>query len=180
MKRLYALLTSLGMLLALASCAPAPAASGGADAQSGPQLTAPLTVPSGTDAGETGTAETSGPGERRIRLHIGEEEAVAVLADCAAARDLLAQLPLELTFEDYNGTEKISYLPRTLDTTGAPDSFDPDRGDLTLYAPWGNLAIFYRDFRPSSGLVPLGRIEEGLDVLTAREGTFTAVLEAMT
>ena len=38
MKRLYALLTSLGMLLVLASCAPAPGVS---DAQSGPQLACP-------------------------------------------------------------------------------------------------------------------------------------------
>ena len=174
MKRLYATLASLGLVLTLASCAPAPGVS---NAQSGPQLTAPPAASSSMDAGESSTAETSETGERRIRLRIGEEEAVAVLDDCAAARDLLALLPLELTFEDYNGTEKISYLPRALDTTGAPDSFDPDRGDLTLYAPWGNLAIFYRDFRPSSGLVPLGRIVEGLDVLTAREGTFTAVLE---
>jgi hypothetical protein len=31
-------------------------------------------------------------------------------------------------------------------------------GDITYYAPWGNLAIFYRDFGYSPGLVRLGHI----------------------
>ncbi|MEK5236474.1 cyclophilin-like fold protein [Paenibacillus sp. FSL L8-0470] len=41
-----------------------------------------------------------------------------------------------MTFDDYNRTEKISYLPNTLTTEEAPDGFDPSVGDLTLYAPW--------------------------------------------
>ncbi|WP_337926728.1 cyclophilin-like fold protein [Paenibacillus caui] len=32
---------------------------------------------------------------------------------------------------------------------------------ITYYAPWGNLAIFYRDFRYSSGLIKLGSIDAG-------------------
>lgn len=30
---------------------------------------------------------------------------------------------------------------------------------LTVAAPWGNLAIFYKPFRGSPGLVPLGRFD---------------------
>lgn len=89
---------------------------------------------------------------------------------------LYEMLPLELTFEDYNGTEKISYLPKPLTTDGEPDSFDPDTGDFCLYAPWGNLSIFYQDFQNSSGLISLGKIEEGMDVISAMEDDFAVTL----
>lgn len=59
-------------------------------------------------------------------------------------------LPLELTLRDCNGTEKISDLPRKLDTTGAPKIYAPSAGNITFYAPWGKLAIFYKPFRGSS------------------------------
>ena len=38
-------------------------------------------------------------------------------------------------------------------------------GDITYYAPWGNLAIFYKDFGYSRGLVILGKIDSGLEAL---------------
>jgi hypothetical protein len=41
-----------------------------------------------------------------------------------------------------------------------------DRGDITYYAPWGNLALFYRDFPYSNGLIRLGTLDTGAaDVL---------------
>lgn len=101
--------------------------------------------------------------ETRIRLSFPGGEAIVVLDDDPAAHDFLSLLPLTLRFEDYNRTEKISYLPRRLDTGRSPDSCDPSEGSFTYYAPWGNLAVFYRDFRHSEGLVPLGRVESGLE-----------------
>jgi hypothetical protein len=68
-----------------------------------------------------------------------------------------------LTLEDYAGTEKISNLPKRLSTEGAPSGSDPSVGDIAYYAPWGNLAIFYRDFGYSRGLVILGKIDSGMD-----------------
>ena len=40
-------------------------------------------------------------------------------------------LPLELTFKDYNRTEKISYLPRKLSVQGSPSSCTPEAGAFT-------------------------------------------------
>ena len=88
-------------------------------------------------------------------------------------------LPLTLRLEDYNGTEKISALPRKLTRGGAPAGFDPSAGDVTFYAPWGNLALFYRDFRYSEGLVPLGRIERGIEALS-RPRSITAKIARLT
>jgi hypothetical protein len=66
-------------------------------------------------------------------------------------------------------TEKISNLPRRLSTEGAPAGSDPSIGDIAYYSPWGNLAIFYRDFRYSSGLIKLGKIDSGIEALNVTE-----------
>lgn len=100
----------------------------------------------------------------KIRLVAGDRTFNATLADSAAARDFASLLPLELTLRDYNRTEKIADLPKRLSTEGVPDGIDPETGDIAYYAPWGNLAIFYRDFGYSRGLVRLGKIEGDFSV----------------
>ena len=111
-----------------------------------------------------------------LQLSVEGGSLTLTLEDNSAARSLLSQLPLTLTFEDYNGTEKIAYPPEELDLSDAPASCDPDVGTLAYYAPWGNLCIFYQDFRYSDGLVPLGKLEGDMALLTAAAGTFTATL----
>jgi len=102
----------------------------------------------------------------KIRLTINGKAINATLIDNATARDFLTLLPMTLTLEDYAATEKISYLPRKLSTAGAPAGSDPSVGDVTYYAPWGNLAIFYRDSRYARRLIQLGRIESGVEALS--------------
>jgi hypothetical protein len=101
----------------------------------------------------------------RIHVIVGDETLSATLDDTAAGREFAALLPLELTLADYNATEKVADLPRRLDTSGAPDSYTPKAGDITYYAPWGNLAIFYKSFRTSRGLVRLGAFDGPIDAL---------------
>lgn len=103
----------------------------------------------------------------KIRLVFGGSVHTATLADGAAARDFAALLPLTLTLADYNATEKIADLPRKLSVAEAPAGFDPSVGDITYYAPWGNLAIFYRDFGYSRGLVRLGTLDAPAEALRA-------------
>jgi hypothetical protein len=101
----------------------------------------------------------------KIRLRVGDTVLTATLIDSATTRDFISLLPLTLTLKDYAGTERISDLPKRLSTEGAPSGSDPSVGDITYYAPWGNLAIFYRDFGYSSGLVILGKIDSGIEAL---------------
>src|SRR3954464_6997047 len=89
----------------------------------------------------------------------------ATLGDNPTARDFGSLLPLTLTLKDYASTEKISDLPKKLSTEGAPPGSDPSIGDITYYAPWGNLALFYKDFGFSQGLVKLGKIDSGVEAL---------------
>lgn len=114
----------------------------------------------------------------KIRLIINGHSTTATLDDNATARDFLSMLPLTLTLEDYASTEKIAYPSRKLSTQGAPAGIDPEVGDITYYAPWGNLALFYKDFGYSSGLIRLGRFDDGVDIIQGRgkqKVTFEAV-----
>jgi len=112
----------------------------------------------------------------RIRIIVEGTELAASLENTPAARDFADMLPLELTLEDYHATEKIADLPSRLSTDNAPEGVDPEVGDITYFAPWGNLALFYRDFGYSRGLVRLGRIEGNVAVLEA-EGPLKARIE---
>ncbi|KRS10501.1 hypothetical protein XM53_20770 [Roseovarius atlanticus] len=49
-------------------------------------------------------------------------------------------------------------------------------GDITLYAPWGDLSIFYKPFQRSRGLVRLGAFDGPIDVLV-RDGDFPVRIE---
>ncbi|SEE75067.1 cyclophilin-like fold protein [Jiangella alba] len=90
--------------------------------------------------------------------------------DNPAVRDLLTMLPLTLTFEDFNGVEKIAYPPREIQTAGAPPS-SAGPGDLAIYVPWGDIAFFYEGTRgaPSADIVHLGVFAATLDQLEALE-----------
>ncbi|WP_073014020.1 cyclophilin-like fold protein [Roseibium suaedae] len=112
-----------------------------------------------------------------IRIIIEGQALPATLDDTPAGRDFAALLPLDLTLTDYHGIEKVADLPRELDTTGAPASYAPKTGDITLYAPWGNLAIFYKPFQSSRGLVRLGEFDGPIDALI-RNGSFHVRIEA--
>jgi hypothetical protein len=114
----------------------------------------------------------------KIRISADGTVLTGSLNDSKAAQDFAAMLPLTLTLENYNGTEKISDLSRKLSLEGAPAGFEPSAGDIAFYAPWGNLAVFYRDFHYSSGLVSLGRIEAGLEALS-RPGPIAVKIERL-
>ena len=112
----------------------------------------------------------------KLNIRIDDSVFTGTLNNSKAAQDFAALLPLSLTLEDYASTEKISDLPKRLTTDGAPSGFDPSAGDIAYYAPWGNLAIFYKDFRYSSGLVSLGTLDSGLNRL-ARSGPVRVTIE---
>jgi hypothetical protein len=103
----------------------------------------------------------------KINLKFPDNTLTATLYDTPTARGFAAMLPLTLTLEDYSKTEKISDLPRKLTKEGAPAGADPSVGDIAYYAPWGNLALFYNDFRYSDGLILLGKLDGGVEALSA-------------
>ncbi|MFJ9020214.1 cyclophilin-like fold protein [Streptomyces sp. NPDC102259] len=138
------------LLLVVTACtddSPSSATSGPASAQASSAPVAP------TSSGRT-TA-------MNIRLTLNGHPIAATLNDSATARDFAAQLPLTLSLRDLNAAEKIADLPRKLSTSGAPEGADPEVGDLAYYAPWNQLATYYRDAPYAAGLVILGHMADG-------------------
>lgn len=129
-------------------------------------------APSG---GHPGQPETPGgneggdPGETSLKIGItvGSRTITATMEDNAAARDFLSRLPLEVTLNDYNQTtEKIFYPSPALTTAGTARGCVPIPGDITIYAPWGNVAIFCKNGSRSNDLIKIGHIDgDGIEAL---------------
>ncbi|WP_225993016.1 cyclophilin-like fold protein [Actinomadura rudentiformis] len=95
-----------------------------------------------------------------IRVTLDGQPVNATLNGSPAARDLASLLPLTLDLEDFHGTERIGYPPRKLTTDGAPAPAAAKAGDIAYFAPWGNLALFYKDGPSASAdLLILGHID---------------------
>lgn len=103
----------------------------------------------------------------QIRFVFDDRSVTATLKDTPSVRDFVSQLPLTMELEDYASTEKIAYLPSKLTKEGAPNGTSSKAGDISYYAPWGNLVIFYKDFGHASGLINLGKLDGGLERFTA-------------
>lgn len=107
---------------------------------------------------------------------LANKDIVIKLADNAATQSLRSMLPAELEFKDFNNTEKIAYPPNKLNVNGAPKGHAPKAGDMCIYVPWGNICIFYHDYKFSSDLVYLGHVEQGLDALSSQSNDFKVKL----
>lgn len=96
-----------------------------------------------------------------INIIVGDQTITATMENNSAARDFLSRLPLEVILEDYNnGTEKIFYPDPELSLNDTPRGCTPVPGDITIYEPWGNVAIFCRDWSQSNSLIKIGHIDD--------------------
>lgn len=116
-------------------------------------------------------AETLEPSDEvslNMDIVIGNHTITATMEDNAAARDLLSRLPLEITLSDFNNTtEKIFYPKPALTLNGVPRGCAPVPGDITIYAPWGNVAIFCKEWPHSDDLIKIGHIDgDGINQLS--------------
>lgn len=103
----------------------------------------------------------------KVKISVGNRTITASMEDNAAGRDFLSRLPLEVTLNDYNNTtEKIFYPDPALTTEGMTRGCTPTPGDITIYVPWGNVAIFCKSWSQSNDLIKIGRIDgDGIEAL---------------
>ncbi|MDR9803091.1 cyclophilin-like fold protein [Rhizobium hidalgonense] len=120
-----------------------------------------------TNAGEGRDPASLKPIDVKIRMAFNDLTLTATLYDNPSARDLGSMLPLDLRIEDYGRNERIAYLPRKLTEKGSGPFSNEQPGDLCYFKPWGNLALFYADYR-WDGLIRLGRFDNDFDPLLVR------------
>ncbi|MFE9816829.1 cyclophilin-like fold protein [Streptomyces sp. NBC_00236] len=163
-RALAATATTGVLLLAATACSQDSPAEQAPASSSAPVSEQPQTAASSSPTG----SERSTPMD--IRVTIDGQPMDATLNDSPAARDLASMLPLTVDLEDFHGTERIADPPRKLTTDDAPEPQAPRTGDLTYYAPWGNLAIFYKDGPSASqDLLVLGHIDANADQLSGAD-----------
>lgn len=121
--------------------------------------------------------------EMNIQIEIpnSDIQIQAILSDNETARDFYQQLPIATTLEDYAEVEKVAYLSLSLSTDNVANRYAGKQGDITYYAPWGNLAIFTQNSRvgSASGLIYIGRITQGLNELENLSSQQTIIIRAI-
>ena len=113
----------------------------------------------------------------KLRMDIEGTAITATLLDTATSRDFASLLPLTLTLKDYAATEKISDLPRRLSTEGAPPGSDPSIGDIAYYSPSQDLVLYYGDVGYWNGIIPIGRLNAGFEMIEAQADGFEVRIE---
>lgn len=106
-----------------------------------------------------------------VRITCGDQSAVFQLYDTEAARGLYEQLPLELEAENFGQAQWMFYPPEKLAVTDEEAYHDGKKGELSYYAPWGDVFILYEDFHSGDEMHRLGICTEGLDCLAEMSGT---------
>ena len=83
-----------------------------------------------------------------------------MVIDNAPAQELVKANP-GLTTLDNEISEKTPNL-----TEGVTRGCTPTPGDITIYVPWGNVAIFCKSWSHSDDLIKIGRIDgDGIEAL---------------
>lgn len=115
----------------------------------------------------------------KIKLSFDEKTVLINLYDNSASRQLAALLPAEFDFRDYAGEEKITEFAKPLSLENAPRGMIAKAGEMFIFAPWGNMGIFYQDHGQTidKALIPLGHVTKGLEHLAQARKNFTAKLE---
>ncbi|MDO4272123.1 MAG: cyclophilin-like fold protein [Eubacteriales bacterium] len=169
MKKIIISMLALALTAALSAC------SGGQDVED--NTTAPEVSGQPETTPEEQESESFGLGGPLVRLTFEGGEAMVRLNDNEAAQSFAAQLPMTQTFEDFNSIEKICRLPEELETDGVESGVDPAVADITLYVPWNTLVFYYEDYGFNDDLIPMGRVESGMDLLTAMGDEFEVTME---
>ncbi|NGP07736.1 hypothetical protein G6038_20065 [Rhodococcus sp. 14C212] len=138
---------------------------------------AAVTLAAACSSPQEPTAHNDRQDRIRIALTVAGQSLTGTLSDTPAAHDLSAQLPLTLTMTDFGSVEKVAELPASLSITGAPPGADPAPGDIGYYAPWNDLVLYYGDQGYHDGIVRLGTLDGGVDVIGQHTGDLLVRIE---
>ena len=139
--------------------------------------------PTGTPSAQPNQSQASRPTTQEsdattIRLTVDNRSIKAQLADNPTAQDFADQLPLTLTFRDFNRLEKIAELPRPLTMEGVPEGDDPNIADIGYYAPSNDLVLYYGDVGYFNGIVRIGRFNsDDHDFINGQPEGFQVTIE---
>ena len=159
MKKIFAILCVLTVLLSLAACGDKTNDVQGESNTDQQLQSSKITEPSQeqTTLNEPPITEEE-PDMLKIEIIVENKAFSATLYDNAAAKALMDMLQLTLGMSELNGNEKYYYLDTSLPTNASRPS-GIKTGDIMLY---GNscLVVFYESFSTSYSYTPIGHIDD--------------------
>lgn len=106
-----------------------------------------------------------------IRITSGDSSATFQLYDTEAAKGLYRQLPLKLELENFREAQWMFYPPEKLSVTDSEAYHDGKKGELSYYAPWGDVFMLYEDFYAGDEMHRLGVCLDGIDNIAEMSGS---------
>ncbi len=112
-----------------------------------------------------------------IRITSGDSSATFQLYDTEAAKELYGQLPLTLELENFRDAQWMFYPPEKLSVTDREAYHDGKKGELSYYAPWGDVFMLYEDFYAGDEMHRLGVCLDGIDNIAEMYGSVQLTAE---
>ncbi|WP_321448970.1 cyclophilin-like fold protein [uncultured Cohaesibacter sp.] len=109
----------------------------------------------------------------KVEITSGTNRAIFQLYDTHAAKDFYAQLPLQLPLSNFRNAQWMFYPPQKLRVTDREAYHDGLKGELSYYAPWGDVFMLYEDFYAGDEMHRLGIGLSGIDQIKPMNGTIT-------
>ena len=93
------------------------------------------------------------------------------LYDTVAAKEFYDQLPLKLDLTNFRDAQWMFYPPERLSVTTREAYHDGKKGELSYYAPWGDVFMLYKDFYAGDEMHRLGINLTGVEEIEGMSGS---------
>ncbi len=109
--------------------------------------------------------------DMQVKITSQGHTATFQLYDTAAAKEFFNQLPLTLDLENFRDAQWMFYPPEKLKVTPREAYHDGKKGELSYYAPWGDVFMLYKDFYASDEMHRLGINQNGIEKIAGMSGS---------
>jgi hypothetical protein len=113
-----------------------------------------------------------------VHITVAEHTITAHLADNPTAHDLTEQLPLTLTFRDFNRVEKVAELPRPSPWTASPPATTPISATSATTPPLAASPSTTATVGYWDGIVRIGRLtDRDIELIQRQPDGFQVTIE---
>lgn len=121
--------------------------------------------------GSSGTHAQGLPlSDMQIKITSKGHTATFQLYDTVAAKEFYDQLPLRLELTNFRDAQWMFYPPEKLNVKAEEAYHDGKKGELSYYAPWGDVFMLYRDFYAGDEMHRLGVNVTGIEEIAKMSG----------
>ena len=101
--------------------------------------------------------------DMQVKITSQGHTAIFQLYETVAAKEFYDQLPLTLELTNFRDAQWMFYPPEKLNVTAREAYHDGKKGELSYYAPWGDVFMLYKDFYAGDDMHRLGISVTGIE-----------------